>query len=419
MNSVLVMSETDSDRTGSAPASVKSLKASAVPLREDEIASRTDAYFRATKTLVENSVLGLRDEEVTYAVFLRRPILAACGVATEWLKRVADARKVSITVRQRYGEGEWVGAGEPLLWITGQFSALLDLETLLLQKLGPCCVAAHNAWRIARALPQSRIIAMDARHAAGSEMVELMAYGAAVGSARAQREGALGFIGTSTSEGAVAFGLGEGLGTMPHALIGAAGSTLKAAQAYRQYFPDKPLTVLVDYFGKEVSDSLEVARHFSDLSGGLSGDVTETEALTVRLDTPGSRFVEGLDPGRSYAVLERHAPAALRRYLSEEQQRFLVGPGVSAAAIWHLRTTLDEAGFTEVRIAASSGFSPEKCEALALAEVPVDFIGTGSFLPERWSETYATADIVAYGGRECVKVGREFLLPSRNPDPKP
>ena len=102
---------------------------------------------------------------------------------------------------------------------------------------------------------------------------------------------------------------------------------MKAAQAYRQYFPDKPLTVLVDYFGKEVSDSLEVARHFSDLSGGLSGDVAETEALTVRLDTPGSRFVEGLDPGRSYAVLERHAPAALRRYLSEEQQRFFGGSG--------------------------------------------------------------------------------------------
>ena len=79
MNSVLVMSETDSDRTGSAPASVKSLKASAVPLREDEIASRTDAYFRATKTLVENSVLGLRDEEVTYAVFF-----AASDIGGVW-----------------------------------------------------------------------------------------------------------------------------------------------------------------------------------------------------------------------------------------------------------------------------------------------------------------------------------------------
>ena len=408
MNSVLVMSENRSDRKGFGKGfeGVASLAAAHAPLGEEEIASRTDAYFRATKTLVENAAQGLRDEEVTYAIFLRRPILAACGVATAWLQRVAEARGVPITIKARYDEGEWVGAGEPLLWITGRFSALVDLETLLLQKLGPCCVAAHNAWRIARALPKTGFIAMDARHAAGSEMVELMAYGAAVGSRQAQGEGALGFIGTSTNQGAVAFGSHQGLGTMPHALVGAAGSTLKAAQAYHAQFPDRPLTVLVDYFGQEVRDSLEVAQHFPQLA--------ESGALTIRLDTAGSRFVEGLDPGRSYAVLEQQAPSALRRYLSEEQQRFLVGPGVSAAAIWHLRKALDEAGFAKVRIAASSGFSPEKCEALALAEVPVDIIGTGSFLPERWSETYATADIVAYGGHERVKVGREFLLPSRN-----
>ena len=47
---------------------------------------------------------------------------------------------------------------------------------------------------------------------------------------------------------------------------------------------------------------------------------------------------------------------------------------------------------------------------------PVDTIGTGSYLPERWSETYATADIVAYDGRPSVKVGREFLLKRPNPD---
>jgi nicotinate phosphoribosyltransferase len=37
-------------------------------------------------------------------------------------------------------------------------------------------------------------------------------------------------------------------------------------------------------------------------------------------------------------------------------------------------------------------------------------VGTGSYLPEAWSETYATADIVAYGGVPRVKLGREFLL---------
>ncbi|MBT5457997.1 MAG: nicotinate phosphoribosyltransferase, partial [Rhodospirillaceae bacterium] len=37
-------------------------------------------------------------------------------------------------------------------------------------------------------------------------------------------------------------------------------------------------------------------------------------------------------------------------------------------------------------------------------------IGTGSYLPATWSETYATADIVEYDGTPRVKLGREFLL---------
>ena len=46
----------------------------------------------------------------------------------------------------------------------------------------------------------------------------------------------------------------------------------------------------------------------------------------------------------------------------------------------------------------------------ALANAPVNVIGTGSFLPQVWSETYATADVVAYDGQPRVKVGREFLI---------
>ncbi len=47
---------------------------------------------------------------------------------------------------------------------------------------------------------------------------------------------------------------------------------------------------------------------------------------------------------------------------------------------------------------------------MAEAKAPIDVIGTGSFLPELWSETYATADIVEYDGEPRVKLGREFLL---------
>ena len=87
-----------------------------------------------------------------------------------------------------------------------------------------------------------------------------------------------------------------------------------------------------------------------------------------------------------------------------------MGTGVSAAAIWHLRETLDNAGFHKVKIVASSGFGPDKCRLFALAKAPVDMIGTGSYLPEKWTETYATADIIQYDGVARVKLGREFLL---------
>lgn len=63
-----------------------------------------------------------------------------------------------------------------------------------------------------------------------------------------------------------------------------------------------------------------------------------------------------------------------------------------------------------MKLVASSGFGPDKCRLMAAARAPIDTAGTGSFLPDDWSATYATADIVAYDGAPRVKAGREFLL---------
>jgi nicotinate phosphoribosyltransferase len=252
------------------------------------------------------------------------------------------------------------------------------------------------------ALPNVAFLAMEARHCAGAEMQEMMAYAAAVGSAAAQREGARGFIGNANDGTAHFFGASQGRGTMPHALIGYAGSTVRAAEMFHETFPDEVLTVLVDYFGREISDALAVAARFPELA--------KAGRLQVRLDTHGGRFLEGLDPAESYAVLERHAPGAIRRYRSETELRYLVGTGVSAAAIWRMREALDSAGFPALRIVASSGFGVDKCRVMADAKAPIDVVGSGSFIPDLWTETYATADIVDYGGTPMVKVGREFLL---------
>ena len=375
-----------------------------VPLAPEDITARTDSYFNRTRAIVQK----FGDKTVTYAVFLRRPVVSAPALMTEWLNAVALERNQKFDIELMHQEGDWVGAGEPLAYITGPFTALADLETIFLQKIGAACVAAHNAFQMCVALPHAAFLAMDARHCAGGEMQEIMAYAAAVGSRAAQREGAKGFVGNANDWTAHYFGANIGYGTMPHALIGYAGSTLRAAEMFVQTFPGEPLTVLVDYFGREVTDALEVCRHFPEMAA--SGK------LSVRLDTHGGRFLEGLDPQESYAVLERHAPGALRRYRSQTELRYLIGTGVSSAAVWKMREALDGAGFEQVRIVASSGFGVEKCSVMADARTPIDVVGTGSFIPEQWSETYATADIVAYDGHPMVKVGREFLLRTASRD---
>jgi len=359
----------------------------------------TDHYFLRTK----QAVARFGDKNATYAVFMRRPVIFAPRLMVAWLDEVAASRGVDIKIELNYAEGDWAGAGEPLAYITGPLTHIVDLETLYLQKLGAACVAANNAFTMCVELPEVQFLAMDTRHCAGTDMAEVMAYAASVGSEAARRQvGAKGFVGNATRATAHYFGNDDGMGTMPHALIGYAGSTLKAAEMYVDTFPGEPMTVLCDYYGREITDALTVCRRFPEMAS--KGD------LRFRLDTHGGRYVEGLGPQESYGVLERFAPVAVRRYRSERELRYLTGTGVSAAAIFHLREQLDAAGFDAVGIVASSGFDVAKCRVMADVGAPMDVIGTGSFLPDTWAETFATADIVAYDGTPQVKVGREFLL---------
>jgi len=369
-------------------------------LNPADIARWTDKYFSRTRKTVEAN----GECTATYAVFLRRPSVMACDLAIDWLKSVAAKQGFEITITPAFETGAPVGAGEPLLFYSGPFSKLAELETHLLQKIGPVCVAAHNARDMVKELPSIPMIEMSARHCAGFEMAEMMAYAAKAGTlaARLTDPAAKGFIGTSTDGGAGFFESKIGLGTMPHALIGYAGSTLKAAQMYRAANPDADFTVLPDFYGQEVTDSIEVCRAFpEDAAAGR---------LKFRLDTHGGRYIEGLDKPLSYAVIDRNAPDTLHTYLSDTDQTHLLGEGVSAAAIWHFREQMDRAGFPNVGIIGSSGFGPDKCRIMRMAKAPLALVGTGSFLPDKWSETYATADVIQYGETYRVKKGREWLI---------
>ena len=178
------------------------------------IAAQTDKYFTNTSRIVAAH----GDAEVTFAVFMRRRVVAALEPVIRLVKHFVPEAKVKRFVE----EGEVVPSEHKLLEITGSMKRLSEVETLLLQKIGFPCVSANNAYEMCRAIPSAGFMDMHARHGSGAEMNILAAYGAKVGSeaARAANKAVKGFVGSSQDLTAPFFGAAAGMGTMPHALVG-------------------------------------------------------------------------------------------------------------------------------------------------------------------------------------------------------
>ena len=391
-----------------------------IALSAGGIAAQTDKYFTNTSRIVAAN----GDARVTFAVFMRRRVVAALEPTIRLVRRfVADA-----LIRRFYEEGDIVPSESKMLEITGSMAKLSEVETLLLQKTGFPCVSANNAYEMCRAIPGAAFMDMHARHASGAEMNILAAYGAAVGSAAARRADpqVKGFIGSSQDLTAPFFGSAGGMGTMPHALVGyTGGDVLESMKLFARTIPEaETLVALVDYSGDEVTDSLRCAKWFYEEAKLQDKD----KRFGVRLDTHGGRFAEGLDYEKSvdtvgqwlgihgeYNIVEqvlggRAFQLDPNNILVDKVRRILFGKGVSVASIIHVRLALDRAGYKQALIVGSSGFDPQKCQVMGAARAPLDIVGTGSFLPATLTETYATADIIAYDGVKRVKVGREFLL---------
>ena len=100
-------------------------------LSQADITSHTDRYFVKTREAVGH----FGDKDVTYAIFMRRPICYAPRLMIEWLQKIAAARGTEFKIDSPAEEGDWVGAGEPLLFISGPLYHLVDLETLSQQLL--------------------------------------------------------------------------------------------------------------------------------------------------------------------------------------------------------------------------------------------------------------------------------------------
>lgn len=385
------------------------------------VAERTDKYFTKSRKIVEKN----GEAEVTYAVFLRREIVVAVQPAIDLIETLCP----EATVTRLYEEGTMLPSETKIFTISGPMSKLVELETLFLQKVGFACVSAYNAYKMTMSMPKVPFMDMAARHQTGDDMSLTCAYGASVGSHMAKLRGAKGFIGSSQDLTAPFYGAEKGMGTMPHAIIGYAGSTLRSVQMYFEANPnDDTIVALVDFFGKEISDTLEVADWFYEDKMGSPVSISSRQMkLGVRLDTHGGRYAEGLDYTSSVKLVcdwlhvegeyeavrkvmgERAYDMDTLNITKDKVRKLLFGTGVSAANIINMRKQLDAADYLDVFIVVSSGFNPFKCEIMAEVGAPIDMVGTGSFLPEKLSETYATADVTSYNGVNSIKVGREWL----------
>jgi nicotinate phosphoribosyltransferase len=388
----------------------------------DFITSRCDKYFSKSRAVVDREdALNGSNTKARAGIFMRHDVICAIQPAIDFIE---SCNYAGIKVKRLYEEGALVPSEKVIFEISGNLYETLELETLILQRVGASCLSAYNAFKMCRSLPKAAFIDMHARHACGDDMTLACAYGASVGSQAARRLGAKGFIGSSQDITAPFYGSEKGIGTMPHALVGYfGGDVLKATLSYVATHPnDRSIVALTDYRGQEISDLLAVADWFYDTKQDAKG-----KTLSVRLDTHGGRFAEGLDYDKSVRIVSDwlHVDGkwpTVRQVMGDDAYdvaddairdgvaKILFGTGVSAANIINTRQRLNGKGYDRVQIVASSGFNPRKCKIMANARAPIDVVGTGSFIPDKWSECCATMDYFDFNGEFSVKVGRESIF---------
>jgi len=271
-----------------------------------------------------------------------------------------------LTVHALY-DGDRVEPYETVLTIEGDYTAFAHLETVYLGVLARRTLITSNVVRVLEAANGKPIIFMPARHdhhrnQTGDGYSAYVA-GRIVGAP----------IGVTTDEQASWWG-GRGIGTVPHALIGAyGGNTVLAATKFAEWAPDDfNVTVLVDFENNSIETALEVARALGPRLWG------------VRLDT---------------------AETLVDRSLWDELGGFRP-TGVNERLVRKVRDALDADGFERVRIVVSGGFDIAKITEFERNGVPVDAYGVGSSLI-RGSNDF-TADIVLTDGRPSAKAGRQY-----------
>src|SRR5438552_5360096 len=323
----------------------------------------TDAYFNhARATLLED---GRRPRVVMQVFQKHESYLGGMDEAIAILKLCSDDWD-DLTVHALY-DGDRIAPFETVMTVEGDYTGFAPLETLYLGVLARRTLITSNVVRVLEAANGKPVIFMPARH--DHHLVQTGdGYAAHVAG---QVVGAP--IGV-TSDAQASWWGGKGVGTVPHALISAyGGNTVLAATKFAEWSPeDLNVVVLVDFENDSVSTALEVARALGPRLWG------------VRLDT-------------SESLVDRSLWGEMGDFKPT---------GVNPRLVRKVRDALDAAGFAEVRIVVSGGFTLQKIGEFERDGVPVDAYGVGSWLI-RGSNDF-TGDIVVTDGKPSGKIGRDY-----------
>lgn len=327
----------------------------------------SDAYFVLTKSLLEaedehphvtmqvfqkhESVLGGIDEALA--------ILKTCSGYSEDGEWVTGWDRLTVHALR---EGDRIAPRETVMTIEGDYSLFAHLETVYLGSLARRSLVMRNVAEVVEAARGKQILYFPARH--DHWLVQ---------TGDGWSAHVAGAIGVSTDAQASWWG-GRGVGTVPHGLISAyGGDTVRASVKFAQHFHgDMNITVLVDFENDSVRTALAVAQALGDKLWGVRLDTSEHLVDRALIDEMGGYTPTGVNP----RLVEK------------------------------VRGALDGAGFPDVKIVVSGGFTAARIRAFEDQGVPVDAYGIGSSLIR--GENDFTADVVLLDGRPCAKVGRVY-----------
>lgn len=324
----------------------------------------TANYFLKTKKIVEENI---PNQIVTMQFFQREDDVMVCGLDESIALIKEFAIEPENLIIEALNDGDIIQYGEPVLKITGKYEHFGFLESMIDGILARRSSVCTNTYRVMRELNGKGIINMADRQDE---------YNTQIG------DGYASYVAGLKADSTDAMGLwwgGQGLGTMPHALIQLCdGDICKAADFYLKTFPNEKVTALIDYHNNVVHDSVMIARHLKE------------KLRAVRVDT---------------------SKSLIDHYFDDKDTSSFDPHGVCKELIFALREALDKEGFNYVKIIVSSGFTAEKIRDFEQNKVPVDIYGVGTSLVK--VQVGFTGDLVRLNGKDQAKEGRRDIPSKR------